>query len=87
MNYSDEKILTIERNYHKGLFLEMTFISQEPNTINENSNIKNISEIYFFLLSVDIQQNNQFIPIVVVFVVLECVPTVNKNENLLLEKT
>uniref|UniRef100_A0A6P7GTP3 Uncharacterized protein LOC114346298 n=1 Tax=Diabrotica virgifera virgifera TaxID=50390 RepID=A0A6P7GTP3_DIAVI len=57
MNYTDAKVLAVENNYFKRLFLEMAFISETDLTINKKSDISHLSEIYSHLLHLDKEFN------------------------------
>lgn len=47
------KILAVESNYDKRLFLEMCFINDHSNSVNKKTDIKSLSSIYSYLLSIN----------------------------------
>lgn len=51
------KILNTENNLHKRLFLEMSNIYKEPNSVNSRKDIENLSLIYTYLLNLN--KNNE----------------------------
>uniref|UniRef100_A0A6P7H037 Uncharacterized protein LOC114349148 n=1 Tax=Diabrotica virgifera virgifera TaxID=50390 RepID=A0A6P7H037_DIAVI len=55
MNYNETKILAMENNLNKRLFLEMAFIIQTDNLINKKSDVEHLSEIYAYLLQLEKQ--------------------------------
>jgi len=59
MEYASTRILATQPNITKRLFLEMAFISQEPNCINKRTDIKHLSELYSYLLSLDVRPLQQ----------------------------
>lgn len=51
--FDDTKILCTSSNYNKRTFLEMCYISENENNINKKTDLKNLSAIYSYLLSLD----------------------------------
>lgn len=51
INFNEPTILAIEENYSKRNFLEMVYVSKEPNSMNKRSDIANLSIIYNYILS------------------------------------
>jgi len=45
-NYSDTKVLENETNYHKRIIKEMIYIKKDKNSINDRTDIQNLSQIY-----------------------------------------
>lgn len=52
-NFNNTKILSIETNNDKRLFLEMCYINEQKNVVNKKADIKGLSSIYSYLLSID----------------------------------
>lgn len=51
MDFQNSKILEIEPNYKKRLFLEMVHINRNPNTLNFKNDVENLSSIYSYILN------------------------------------
>ncbi|XP_044761981.1 uncharacterized protein LOC123319183 [Coccinella septempunctata] len=51
--YDDVEILSTSSNYNKRTFLEMCFINENTNNINKKTDLKNLSVVYSYLLSLD----------------------------------
>lgn len=57
MDYNNAKVLTVENNYHKRIFLEMVHINNEENNLNKKSDINNLSKIYTYILKLEKDNN------------------------------
>lgn len=53
IDFNTVEVLAKQSNTTKRLFLEMSYIFKEPNSINKKTDIKHLSEIYSYLLSMD----------------------------------
>lgn len=58
MQYEQTKILSTEHNYQKRLFLEMCYINERENPLNSRVDIHNLSQIYCYLLELDLIRLN-----------------------------
>nr|CAI5842688.1 unnamed protein product [Callosobruchus analis] len=53
INWESAKVLDIERNFEKRIFLEMVHINNCANNLNKKSDINNLSSIYSYILRLD----------------------------------
>ncbi|XP_050515045.1 uncharacterized protein LOC126890234 [Diabrotica virgifera virgifera] len=61
INYNETKILAMENNLNKRLYLEMAFITQTDYLINKKSDVEHLSEIYAYLLNLEKQHKSTHI--------------------------
>src|SRR3978361_1882114 len=59
MNFEEIKVLAQESKYQKKVFLEMCFIQQCKTSLNQKSDIDNLSVIYSSLLLHDVRKSGE----------------------------
>ncbi|XP_045483075.1 uncharacterized protein LOC123688550 isoform X2 [Harmonia axyridis] len=57
--FDEVEILCTNSNYNKRSFLEMCFINENENNINKKTDLKNLSVVYSYLLSLDRRPSRQ----------------------------
>ena len=53
MDFENPRILALENNHNKRLFMEMCFINNSDNSLNNRTDIQNLSKIYTYILKLD----------------------------------
>lgn len=53
IDFDNPKILAVESNHNKRLFMEMCFINNSDNSLNNKTDIQSLSRIYTYVLELD----------------------------------